>query len=141
MPRAASRSTVASGQPVAVLQAPGDQPVAVAAELAERADDDRGRADAVDVVVAVDGDPPPGRDRRPDPLADLGHRLEQERVVVVGGLEEGARLLDRAVAAADQGDRDRLGEAEPVHQRPRLARSRRARAVNALGALSGTLPG
>ena len=52
-------------------------------------DQDRGRADPVDVVVAVDRDPPPGRDRRrgsarrPSAIA-----VELERVVVVRGVEE-----------------------------------------------------
>ena len=34
--------------------------------------------------------------------------------MVVSGLQEGARVGDRPVAAADQGDGDGLGEAEPV---------------------------
>ena len=109
------------GEPVAVLEPAGDQPVALGAQLAQRADQDRGRADAVDVVVAVHGDPAPGGDRGPDPLDHLRHRVELERVVVLGRGEERSRLLDRPVAAPDQGDGDRLGEAEPAHQRPRLA--------------------
>ena len=107
-------------EPVAVLEPTRDQPVAVGAQLPQGADQDRGRADAVDVVVAVDRDPAPGGDRRSNPLADVGHCLEQERVVVVGGLEEVARLLDRAVAAANERHGDRLGERQLAHQPPGL---------------------
>ena len=48
------------GEAVAIVQPAGDEPVDVGAERAQRADHDRGRADAVDVVVAVHGDPAAG---------------------------------------------------------------------------------
>ena len=44
-------------EPVAVVDPARQVPVDVRAERAQRAHEDRGRADAVDVVVAVDGDP------------------------------------------------------------------------------------
>jgi hypothetical protein len=37
------------------------------------------------------------------------------------GVEEGPRLVQRAVAAAHQRHGDRLGELEALHQRPHLA--------------------
>ena len=83
---------VGRAQPVAVGQPVGDQPVALGAQLAQRADQDRRRADAVDVEVAVDGDPLARLDRREDPLDDRRHRAELARVVGLVGLEEGARL-------------------------------------------------
>ena len=61
VPFAASRSTVCGVQPVAVLEAARQVEVDRGAEPAQHADEDRRRADAVDVVVAVDGD----RRRRP----------------------------------------------------------------------------
>ena len=45
------------GEPVAVVDAARQVPVDVGAERPQRAHEDRGRADAVDVVVAVHGDP------------------------------------------------------------------------------------
>ena len=104
------------GEPVAVVQAAGDQPVAVRSELAQGRDQDRGRADAVDVVVAVHGDPPAIGDRGADPIGDLGHRVEAERIVVVGRFEEGPCLIDGPVAATNQGHRDRFGQPEPFDQ-------------------------
>ena len=59
VPRAASRSTVAGGEPVAVVDPARQVPVDVGAERAQRAHEHGGRGHAVDVVVAVDGDPRP----------------------------------------------------------------------------------
>ena len=50
-------------QAVAVAQPLGDEVHDVAAEHLERAAQDDGRGDAVDVVVAVDGDPLAARER------------------------------------------------------------------------------
>ena len=52
-------------QPVAVAQPLGDEVDDVGAEQLERAPQDDGRRDAVDVVVAVDGDPLLARDGAP----------------------------------------------------------------------------
>ena len=73
VPRAASLSIVAAAEPVAVLHAAGDEPVAVGAELSERADEDRRGGDAVDVVVAVDRD-------RASPAA-IAARIAADRLV------------------------------------------------------------
>ena len=115
------------GQAVSVAHPVGDQPVAVGTEAAQRPNRDRGRADAVDVVVTVDGDPPPGRRRGPDPLDDRVHVREQERVVVVGGVEEGARRLRRCDSRGEPGSPRSAprGRAPPSAREPR--RSRRAR--------------
>ena len=107
-------------QPVAVAQAVGYVPVAACPQLAQRPDQDRGRADTVAVVVTVDGDRAPVGDRPPDPLGHLLHRVELERIVRLAGLEEGARLVDRPVAPAHQRHRHRLGQREPLHQRAHL---------------------
>ena len=135
---------------VAVLEPARDQPVTVGTVLPQGADEDGCGADAIDVVVTMDRDPAPGGDRRANSLGDLRHRVEQERVVVVGGLEERPRLLRGAIAAADQRDRDRLGELEGLHERPRLAvvvRLERERGGGALrhgprlrSAMDGILP-
>ena len=109
---------VVGAEPVAVGEPVRDQPVALGAQLAQGADQDRGRADAVDVEVAVDGDPLAGLDRGADPLDDGRHRVELARLVGLVGLEEGARLLGRPVAAADEGDRDRLAQPELARRAP-----------------------
>ena len=83
-----------------------------------------GRAHAVDVVVAVDGDPRAAADVAQDPAAPSQAAELVERVRVVGGEERAARLRF-AEAAPDQ----HLGEDVA---RPQLARSRRA-AANSYG--------
>ncbi len=108
------------GQPVAVAEPVGDVPVAARPQLPQRPDQDRGRADAVAVVVAVDRDRAPVGDRAPDPLGHLLHRVELERIVRLGRLEEGAGLGDRPVAASNERHRDGLGQLERLHQRPDL---------------------
>ncbi len=108
------------GEAIAIVLAARDQPVAVGAELAQRPNRDRRRADTVDVVVAVDGDPLAARDRVADLRHDLVHAVEQEGVVVVSGVEERPRGLDRVKAAANERHRDRLGKVEAGHQRTHL---------------------
>ena len=49
-------------EPVAIRQAVGDQPVALGAQLAQRPDQERRRADPVDVEIAVDRNPLAGSD-------------------------------------------------------------------------------
>ena len=66
--------------------------------------------------------------------------LEGRRGVGLVGSEEGARLLGRPVAAADQGDRDRLAEAEVVGEARaprRRSRARRRMRLTVPGTLSG----
>jgi hypothetical protein len=104
-------------QAVAVLRAAGQKPVDVGAERAQHADEDRRRADAVDVVVAVDRDP-----------AGRVHVLEHERggdvhpgegrriVALVGG-KPGAGGVRLAQAAAHEHLRDRVADAEVALER------------------------
>ena len=68
-PSPASRVERLAGDAVALLEAARQVPVDLGAELAEDEDGERRRADPVDVVVAVDADPRPGRDRGADALA------------------------------------------------------------------------
>ncbi len=108
------------GQPVSITEATGDVPVAFRSQLPKRPNQDRGRADAVAVVVAVHGDPESLCDRLPDLLGYLPHALELARVVGLCRIEEGARLVDRPIAATHQGHGDGLGKPELADQRPRL---------------------
>ena len=107
-------------QPVAVLGARGDQPVAISAQLAQGRDQDRSRGDTVDVVVAVHGDELAARDRIPDHRHRLADAGEEGWVVGVGGREERPRLLGRAASPPHERDGDRLGQAELTHQPRRL---------------------
>ena len=104
----------------------------VGAELAQDEHGQRGRADPVGVVVAVDADPRPGRDRRPDRVAGLAHVAELERIVL-GQLrvEERARLLQgrRSRAARARRRAPRSPRAPPRGPRPRSARTRFAAAT------------
>ena len=68
-------------EPVAVAQAFGDEVHHLAAEHLERAPEDDGRGDAVDVVVAVDGDPFAARQRPLEPRHGAVHVGEQKRIV------------------------------------------------------------
>ena len=99
-------------QPVAVGETIGDQPVAARAKRPERRDEDRRRADPVDVVVPMDGDPSPAARSGEDLLADLLHPSELRGLMGLAGLEKATGSVDRPVAAADQGHRDRLGQLE-----------------------------
>ena len=78
-------------------------PFHLGAELAEHEQREHGGADAVDVVVAVDADPLPGRDRGANLRNRKLHVPELERIVQrqLAG-EEGTRLLGVAVAAPDE---------------------------------------
>ena len=74
----------------------------------------------VHVVVAVDGDSAGAARHGEDLVADLLHVPELARLVRLAGLEETARRVDRAVAAADEGHRDRLSQLELRRQAPDL---------------------
>ena len=98
-------ASAALGQPVdrlaaeavAVLDAPGDKPVALGASVAQGADEDRGGGGAVDVVVAVDRDRLLRGDRTPDRRNRGVHSRELGRIVALVGGQELASVLDRAV--------------------------------------------
>ena len=101
-------------QAVAVLQPLGNEMDDVAAEHFERAAEDDGRGDAVDVVVAMDRDPLAPRDRLLEPLDRRHHAGQLERIVqmVERGLEEalgGFRIVEPAQA---QQPRDRRVQIE-----------------------------
>ena len=65
-PSAASRASVWPFEAVALLEPRRQVPLRLGAELAQQQHGERGRADPVGVVVAVDADPRAGRDRGPD---------------------------------------------------------------------------
>ena len=92
-----------AGHPVAFVEAAGQVPLDVRPELAQARDRECGRADAVDVVVAVHADALPGGDRRADPVARGRAVAEQARVVArrFGG-EERTRRLGVAEPAPDE---------------------------------------
>ena len=85
-------------QAVAVAQPLGDEVDDVAAEHLERAPQDHGRRDAVDVVVAVDGDALLARERLLEALDRAVHVGEPERIV---------ELIERRVQEPRRVARDR----------------------------------
>ena len=78
-------------QAVAVFDPVGQEPPDVRAEGPQRGDHDRGGADAVDVVVAVHGDPGPGRDVALDQCLRPLNARKLAPVVPFASLEEGPR--------------------------------------------------
>ena len=109
-----------AGDAVALLEAARKVPDDVRAQLAQHQDCERGCADPVDVVVAVDADAGSGVDCSADALDGHGHVAEQERVVAGKlGVEEAAGSLRVVVAAADEDRRRDLAEVELIRQRGR----------------------
>ena len=98
---------------VSLLETTREVPVDVCAERAEDGDGERGRADAVGVVVAMDADPLARGNCPANRVTRLGH-VSQESGVVSGPLagEKGLRLSGVAVAPPDEDARCRLAEAE-----------------------------
>jgi hypothetical protein len=102
---------------VAFVEAARQVPFDLGAELPQdEHGQDRG-ADAVDVVVAVDADPLPGRDGRADALDRPAHVADQQRIAQrLLAAEERPRGLEVAVSAPDEhagrdlADAERLGE-------------------------------
>src|ERR1700722_20375062 len=115
-------------QAIAVAHAVGQVVVDVGAEPAQRSDENRRRADPIDVVVAVDRDPPARshvtEDRR-DRALDPGERA---RRVLLVGLEDRAGAHRIAQPAPDE----HLGE-RPAD--PQLAPKARDVGARALGDL------
>ena len=97
---------------VAVLRAAGQKPVRVGTQRAQDADEDRRRADAVDVVVAVDRDPVAGLDVHQDEVAGVFDVREPRRLVALAGRQPGARRVGVGHAAADEHLRHRMADAE-----------------------------
>jgi hypothetical protein len=113
-PRAACGQAVDRGgvQSVAVVGAARQVPVRVGSQGAQAAEEDRGRADAVDVVVAVDGDARAAGDMAQDDLDGGRHPVECGRRMLVGRLQPGPGGGRRAEAAAHQDLRGRVAHAE-----------------------------
>ena len=93
---------------VAVLEAVGHVPADAGADRLEAAQQDRGAAHAVGVVVAVHHDPAAGPGRGQDPVRRLGHPGQRLGVAEVGeaGREEGARGPGVGDPAGDEQGRD-----------------------------------
>ena len=91
------------GEPVAVLEPARDEPPDVRAEGTERPDHDRGRADAVDVVVTVDDDPRAGGDVGTDLLERDVDPGERARIVaLIARIEERTGLPGVGQSAAGE---------------------------------------
>ena len=104
-------------QAVAVLEPLGDEVHDVGAEQLERPPQDDGRGHAVHVVVAVDGDPLPARDRRQDPVDRQPHVGERHRIV---------QMVESTGSGSGAPARDRPGHAGTAGaRRPRHAQRRR----------------
>ena len=101
-------------------------PDGVGAELAQQEHRERGRADAVGVVVAVDADPLPAVDRGPDRRDRLAHVAERERVVPgQRALEKRPRSGRIGVPAPHEHRGERRRDSELVLEPPQLARRAR----------------
>ena len=99
-------------QAVAVVDPARQVPVDFGAERAQRADEHGGGGDAVDVVVAVDGDPRVALDVAEDPLRGGAQAPERVERVRVGAGEELARAGGRVQPAAHQHLGDDVRDAE-----------------------------
>ena len=106
---------------VAFLEAARQVPGDVGAELAQDQDCERGGADPVGVVVAVNADLLARRDGRTDRLDRAGHVPEQERIVPGHSpFEERTGLLGVRVAAANEHARGRLADVEALCEDARI---------------------
>jgi hypothetical protein len=110
-------------QAVALVEAARQVPGDVRVELAQEQDGERGRADPVGVVVAVDADPLARRDRGTQRGDRLAHVAEQQGIVAgQRACEERAGVLRIAEAAADEDARRRLGDLERTRERAHVRR-------------------
>ena len=104
-------------EPVAVLGAAGQVPVHVGPQAAQHAHEDRGRADAVDVVVAVHRHARARahvREDQSDRRVDAG---EGREVMALARRQPRARGLLLAQPAAHEDLREREAHAEPALER------------------------
>ena len=104
-------------QAVAVLAAAGQKPVDVGAERAQHADEDRRRADPVDVVVAVDRDAPARAHVVEHALADGVDAGERRRVVPLARGQPGPRGAGVGQAAPHEHLCRRVAHAELALER------------------------
>ncbi len=103
---------------VALFEPTREMPHHVRVELAEEENCERGRADAVHVVVAVDADPLPGCDSSADAFHGNGHVAQQQRVVPGQlGVQEPARRCRIGVAAANEDGRRDVAQTELTSER------------------------
>ena len=134
VPRSASRSTVARGEAVAVVDAAGQEPVDVGAERAQRAHQDRRRAHAVDVVVAVDRDARAARDVAEDQLRQPRRARRSARAAcALLGRQERARRVRLAKPAPHEHLRERASTRAP----PQAATAARSHRVDRIRASTG----
>ena len=84
-----------------VPKALGDEVNDIGAKQLQRAAENDGRCDAIDVVVTMNGDPLLRRDGRQDPIDGGRHIRERKRIVQIlkPRCQEPARILDRTHAA------------------------------------------
>ncbi len=107
-----------AGHAVALLEPARQMPHDVGIELAEDQDRECGRADPVDVVVAVHADAPAVLDRRPDPLHGGGHVAEEPGIVArQRRVEKATRVVGIAVPAADEDRGGHVADAELTRER------------------------
>ena len=110
-----------AGDAVALLEAAREMPFDIGAERPQRQEGERGGADAVHVIVAVDADPLSVGDRRADPVDRDGHVPEQERIVRLDlARDERPRLCVVSIPAADENRRRDLAELQGVRERPHI---------------------
>ena len=106
---------------VAFLEAARQVPLDLGAERAQGENGERGRADPVDVVVAVDADAPSLRDRGADPLDRDSHVAEQEGIVRLElPDDERTRRVDVAEAPPNEDGCHRLAHLERLREGLRL---------------------
>src|SRR5215203_6351627 len=103
-------------QPIAIAHPIGDEPVAAGTELAQGPHDDRRRGYPVAVVVAMNRDRAPVGDRPRDRRGDVAHRVERERIVSLGRVQECASVDDRPISAPNERHGDRLRQVQRLHQ-------------------------
>ena len=107
-----------AGEAVALVEPTREAPFDVGAELTEDEEGDRGRRDAVDVVVAVDADSLACSDRPADPCDGDVHVAERRGIVVRRLCGEECAGRGRIVEPApDQHRRGRLADLERVGER------------------------
>ena len=119
---------------VALLEPARQVPDDVGTRLAQGQDCERGRADPVDVVVAVDADPGASRDGAADGVDRLLHVAEEKRVVrrLLTG-EKGSRSCGVCVASSNEDAGGDLAHPERLGQRADLVDRARAKVPSSVG--------
>ena len=127
-PSSASRASVSALQPVALLEPRRQVPRRLGAELAQQQDGERGGADAVGVVVAVDADARARRDRGADRLDRRApcRRARTGRARAARPRGTAAPRRRRRGRAATSTEAVVVGDAERLDERPDVGFVRRA---------------